>query len=104
MRKITKSELLKARFEVTKFFNSLSEEDKENCLGALAYAQAPIKDLKEDFIFPGGKKGYLINESTLKIKYPFLMNNNLNFLRGFFVTLENAFNNMYNTKSKTNDY
>jgi NifB/MoaA-like Fe-S oxidoreductase len=97
MRKITKSELLKARFEVTKFFNSLSEEDKENCLGALAYAQAPIKDLKEDFIFPGQK------ESTTRIKYPFLMNNNLNFLRGSFVTLENAFNNMYNIKNKAND-
>ena len=98
MRKITKSELLKVRFEVTKFYNNLSEEDKQNCLGALAYAQAPIKDLKEGFIFPGQK------ETTLKAKYPFLMNNNLNFLRGSFVTLENAFNNMYNTKNKTNDY
>ena len=39
MRKITKSELLKARFEVTNFYNNLSEEDKQNCLGALAYAQ-----------------------------------------------------------------
>ena len=97
MRKITKSELLKVRFEVTKFYNNLSEEDKQNCLGALAYAQAPIKDLKDDFIFPGQK------QSTLKIKYPFLMNNNFNFLRGFFVTLESAFNNMYNTKNKTNE-
>ena len=97
MRKITKSELLKARFEVTNFYNNLSEEDKQNCLGALAYAQVPIEDLKEDFIFPGQK------QSTLKIKYPFLMNNNFNFLRGFFVTLENAFNNMYNTKNKTNE-
>ena len=97
MRKITKSELLKARFEVTNFYNNLSEEDKQNCLGALAYAQVPIEDLKEDFIFPGQK------QSTLKIKYPFLMNNNFNFLRGFFVTLENAFNNLYNTKNKTNE-
>lgn len=97
MRKITKSELLKARFEVTNFYNNLSEEDKQNCLGALAYAQVPIEDLKEDFIFPGQK------QSTLKIKYPFLMNNNLNFLRGFFITLENSFNNIYNTKNKTNE-
>ena len=95
MRKITKSELLKARFEITTFFDNLSEEDKENCLGALAYAQAPIKDLKEDFNFYGQK------QTTLKAKYSFLMNNNLNFLRGFLIRLENAFNNMYNTKNKT---
>ena len=97
MRKITKSELLKVRFEVTKFYNNLSEEDKQNCLGALAYAQAPIKDLKDDFIFPGQK------QSTLKIKYPFLMNNNLKFLGRFLIRLENAFNNMYNNKNKTNE-
>tara|TARA_R100000231_G_scaffold114339_1_gene84997 strand:+ start:129 stop:425 length:297 start_codon:yes stop_codon:yes gene_type:complete len=97
MKKITKSELLKVRFEVTEFFNNLSEEDKQNCLGALAYAQAPIKDLKDDFIFYGQK------QSTLKIKYPFLMNNNLKFLGRFFIRLENAFNNMYNTKNKTNE-
>ena len=95
MRKITKSELLKVRFEVTTFFDNLSEEDKQNCLGALAYAQAPIKDLKEEFNFYGQK------EITIKMKYPFLMNNNLKFLGRFFIRLENAFNNMYNTKNKT---
>ena len=39
--------------------------------------------------------------STLKVKYSFLMENNLNFLRCFLVRLESILFNMFNTKNKT---
>lgn len=38
MKKITRKELITARFEVTQFFKELSAEDKQHALKALRYA------------------------------------------------------------------
>ena len=49
MKTLTKSQLIKARFEVTNFYNKLSDTQKKECLNALNYSQIPIKELKENF-------------------------------------------------------
>ena len=73
MKTITKFDLLKARLQVTQFYDNLNDTQKKECLKALIYAGVPIKELKKEFTINKSKtlksilKRFILSDLFIKV-------------------------------------